>query len=187
MLLVLLGNCVGRSIEDPRDGLFALQPVSVGITSITAAVALVAAVTQFRRYAPRREVALLTVWLMLARSVHGLVRNPRFLELRRHDATHPVWLGRQSAIEPLVTSALALRVRFVWALPAVLVQIAGMTEVAPDVCRGPGLAMYPLRTCTSLTLVCQVIAGVLVVSYVWAREDRARRRFLRISPRAAGR
>lgn len=49
MLLVLLGNCVGRSIEDPRDGLFALQPVSVGITSITAAVALVAAVTQFRR------------------------------------------------------------------------------------------------------------------------------------------
>lgn len=50
-----------------------------------------------------------------------------------------------------------MQVRFVWALPAVVVNIAGMTEVAGEVCRGPGLAMYPLRTCIAATLASQVL------------------------------
>lgn len=50
----------------------------------------------------------------------------------------------------------APQVRFLWALPAVMIYVAGMTEVAGDVCQGPGLARLPLRTCTAATLTFQV-------------------------------
>ena len=46
--------------------------------------------------------------------------------------------------------------RFVWAVPAVIVNVASMTDVASTVCRGAGLAVYPLRTCTAATLAIQV-------------------------------
>lgn len=45
-----------------------------------------------------------------------------------------------------------------WALPTVAVNIALMTEVSGDVCRGPGLAAYPLLACRAATLVFQVLA-----------------------------
>ena len=82
--------------------------------------------------------------------------NIRYCVYGSYRMSH-IWHGMgRGNIRPQCSLWFGSQVRFIWSLPAVAMYIAGMREVAGEVCRGPGLAMYPLHICRAATLSFQV-------------------------------